>query len=480
MTISDDHADWLEARGLSVELAAKYGIRSQGPRIAVPYLREQQMLYAKAIDPNEKSNTRCLPSGIDQTTLWNLDSLKGAGQVGDLLVITEGEWDALACLQVGEAFVVSLPSGAANTIEGARSKAERVLLEGSGDDRQLHRLLEPFRRVVVMTDCDHDGLLMRRAIIEIIGQDYCYIPEYPHGCKDANDVLRQYGEERLAHVILSSQPVRQPCFEPITHGLHDGPPVQLPVGMPLLDGHLVLSRPEFMIVGGPAGSGKSTVQQIVLINLLANNPGLKASIFHGEGHRSIVTKRFMTWWRHHVDSNTGDPEVQDRRNRWLDDRLSFIRPPQGEMPTFDWLLWAMEVHALHFKRDVLVVDPWNEILHTRDPRKSMTDHIGECIIKMKALASRLNLILIVTHHIAKPKERNAPPTAYDLADSAHWANKADHILLVWRPKNEENSIRLEVAKSKDHELLGRPGYVWASLHGATFDLAAADPPEGYH
>ena len=139
------------------------------------------------------------------------------------------------------------------------------------------------------------------------------------------------------------------------------------------------------------------------------------------------------------------------------DNFALIRPAQDEMPTFDWLLWAMERHALDYGHGVFMVDPWNEIMHDRDVRKSMTDHVGECIIRMKRLADRLGLILIVVHHVAKPKEPGKKPERYSLADSAHWVNKADHVVMVWRDPDEQSKVTINVAKSKDHNLLGAPG-----------------------
>jgi twinkle protein len=474
------HEEYLESRGLDIEMAAKYNIKTKGDRIAIPYMRNGEFRYAKHLDPKKEQYPFCAPKGVEQTEFWNADCLQGNVLPTSMLIVNEGEFDSLSCLQVGEEFVVSLPSGGADTPQGAASKARKAFCAtGDGSDPRLKRSLEQFRRILLMFDHDSTGLAMREAAIDLIGQDYCYIPEYPEGCKDANDVLRIYGPEALAEVIADAKPARSMCYMPLTDGLNEGIPKQFKVGIPLLDKHLVISQPEFMIVGGPAGSGKSTIAQIILINLLRNNPTLRASIFHGEGHKSIVTKRFLAWYRHNMDSYEGGETGRYERDQWLNDRLSFLHVTQGEEPTFDWLLWAMEQHALTYHRNVLVVDPWNEILHTRPSHKTMTDHVGECIIRMKRLATRLNLILIVVHHVTKPGiNRDKPPTMYDLADSAHWANKSDHVLMVSRPSSSENRTLLEVVKSKDHELLGRPGQAWVTLNSEKFQLFTALPPSG--
>jgi hypothetical protein len=42
--ISENHAAWLEARGLDVELAAKYGLESRGNHLAFPYTRKGKVV----------------------------------------------------------------------------------------------------------------------------------------------------------------------------------------------------------------------------------------------------------------------------------------------------------------------------------------------------------------------------------------------------------------------------------------------------
>lgn len=477
--IEQNHMEWLDARGLDQELLTRYGVRSISNRIAIPYARENVAVYAKHIDPLDKSNTRCLPVGVEQITMWNEDSLNEEPSPRDVLVITEGEWDALSCLQAGAKYVVSLPSGAANSLDGCLEKARRALCVQIGEKIVLKGNVERFRRVVLMVDCDHDGRLMLEAMKQIIDEEFCLLPEYPDGCKDANDILRKFGAEVLGHVIDNAAPCGESSYLPFSAGLKMGKPKQYFTGIEFLNNHLVLSEPEFCIVGGPASSGKSTIIQNILVNLLHHNQNLRASVFHGEGHMSIPSKRVATWYRYNINGNTGDPEVQDARDRWMDERLSFICPGGNQMPTFEWLMRAMEKHALQHNRNVLVIDPWNEIIQGKSVNQSTTEYTGECIIRMKRLADRLGLILIVGHHIAKPREPGKPPTKYDLMDSSHWANKADHVVLTWKPEAAANKTRIEVAKSKDHELLGVPGSLWVSLNTPKFQLLQTEPLEGY-
>jgi twinkle protein len=480
--LDEKHAEWIEARGLDVELATRLGVKSIGQRIGIPYTRKGEVAYAKAIHPTDKAATRCIPAGVPQTTLWNEDCLTEEDETRsprDPLIITEGEWDALAVLMTGQRYVVSLPSGADDTDAGCVSKAQKSLCIEKDGKQVLKPQIAKFDRVIVMTDGDKAGLAMRDAIVDIVGANYCYAVRYPVGSKDANDVLEAGGVAFLSEIIEACEPVKSDGFVPLTAGLSEGRPKVIEIGIPALSPHLKVSRPEFLVVGGQAGHGKSTIAQMILFNLLAQNPDLKASIFHGEGHKFFVAARACKFWRYKFDANTGDPEVQDRRNRWLDSRIGFIQPPPGAHSTFEWLLWAMERHALHRRRDVLLIDPWNEILHTRDSRQTVTEYTGNAIIRLKDMAERLGLILIVVHHIAKPKDATRPPNRYDFADSAHWVNKADHAVMCWKYREAQNATRIEIVKSKDHEALGKPGHAWFSLNTERFSLEPRQAPEGY-
>lgn len=461
---------------LDVEVAAKLGVSSRGPGVAFPYIIEGQKLYDKVRDPESKANTRCTPTGVEQTALWNEDCLKGDPQPNDVLIITEGELDAIAVLQVGYRFVVSLPSGAASKPEGCRSKAEKCLtFADKNGDRVLKADIEKFSKVIVLTDGDHDGLLMRKAIVDVIGDDYCWVPRYAEGVKDANDVLMSAGgAAALRAMIEAVDPIKSDGFVDFISAFSKSKRYQpLNCGVQILAPHFRPIRPSLIVIGGRAGQGKSTITQALLFSLLHANESLRASVFHAEGDVHIPIQRSKVFWKgrnlkQHLHFTE---ELKAQRDAWISERLAFIEPPQDEPPTFEWVLWAMERQALHRGRNVFVIDPWNQVVHNFG-RQNKTDYIGECILKMKALAKRLNLILIVAHHTTKASDPREPPTEYDLADSAHWANAADHLLLGWRPRKDVNVTRLEVAKSKDHHVMGRPGVVWV---GMTEGRAGASP-----
>lgn len=478
--LSDSHAEWFTARKLCIETAAEMGANSRGPGIAFNYTIAGKLLYAKVRDPRDKKFTKCVPSGVEQIHLWNQDCLQDEPQPGDSLIITEGEPDAIAVKQLGYQFVVSLPSGAASTLEGCRSKARKCLTIDVDGELTLKPDVAKFKRVIILADGDADGLHMRQAVMEIIGEEYCWLPTYPDSTKDANDVLVEHGSEGLRNMIENARPAKDDGFIDFMSAETIVSPLKpLPCGIPFLEPHFRPVKPSFIVIGGQAGHGKSTITQAILFNLLYANEGLRASIFHAEGDKTIPIQRAKKFWKGKANPLHMSPDKLAERNAWIGDRLAFIAPPQGQAPTFEWLVWAMERQALYRKRNVFVIDPWNQIMLKLPRSGSKTDYIGECIYEMKRLGERYGLIIIVAHHTTKAMDPRTPPSRYDLADSAHWVNAADHLMLGWKPDESENVTRLEIAKSKDHDKMGAPGHVWVGLDAPTFSIQAKIAPRGH-
>ena len=77
----------------------------------------------------------------------------------------------------------------------------------------------------------------------------------------------------------------------------------------------------------------------------------------------------------------------------------------------------------------LLIDPWNEIVKERG-ELSETDFIGQSLQRLKAFGLRYGCNIWICAHPAKPQpikpgEVRQAPGPYEIASSAHWANKTD-------------------------------------------------------
>ena len=115
MTMHERHRAWIEARGIDATLAEKFGLTTtkdtSGYWLTLPYTEGGAVINHKYRQTSEKRHR--MDSGAP-LLLWNADCLKEpkiqSGQAP--LVITEGEWDALAAMTSGFQYAVSVPNGA--------------------------------------------------------------------------------------------------------------------------------------------------------------------------------------------------------------------------------------------------------------------------------------------------------------------------------------------------------------------------------
>ena len=470
----------LEARGLCVDVAAKYGVTERQNQIHIEYRRNGKLAYTK-IRGADARQCRCEPAGVKQETFWNEDCLHDdLPQKLTPLIITEGEPDALAVLQSGYQFVVSLPAGGANTPEGALSKAKAVLLT---EGELLKPEIGKFQKIIVATDGDIVGNLLRDAIVGLIGDEYCYVPTYPAGAKDANDVLHDHGEQAVTDMIEAAVPVFDDGFVDFVTAAETAPKIQTcSTGLPWLDPLFMPAMPSLNVIGGLANVGKSTVVQGVLCHLVANNPNLRVSVFHAEGDVRIPVQRVRRFWKSHFNPTHINEAAQRERERWAKEHFAFVKPPQGQPATFDWLLLAMEMQAFRHQRNVFVLDCWNQIIHHRPKHMTQTEYICEALYKLKNLATRLGLMVFVVHHAKMPDRRrlDEPTTLYELSDSQHWANASDLGVLIWTPKRSSNQRLWLTERSKDFQSMGTPGRRWFSYGFDSGQIMPAPPPPGWN
>ena len=104
MTIHEKHRIWLEGRGIDPALAEKFGIETtrddNGYWLTVPYLENGEVINHKWRQTSEKRHRMDAGAPL---LLWNVDCLNDPEVMnGAPVVITEGEWDALAALAAGQ------------------------------------------------------------------------------------------------------------------------------------------------------------------------------------------------------------------------------------------------------------------------------------------------------------------------------------------------------------------------------------------
>lgn len=452
--ISLKHQEWLEARGISVEVATSMGICSgkrvptgdnpdeyhvvpdeDGKILVYPYLEQGVELNAKYRGPGK----RFWQKAGGKKLLWNRDVLEDPSlQDGFLpLVITEGENDALALITAGYPFVVSVPDGAppARDVKGKLIPVPETTydIDPDNDDKYAFllndwELLSKVKSIVIAADADEPGMRLAKELVRRLDRVRCKFITYPEGCKDINEVLVAHGAKAAVDLIAAAKPYPVSGVYSFSD-LPDEAPIQtVTTGWNSVDQYLMPYTPCFMVVTGLPNHGKST-WTVQLVTQLAMWHGWNVGIASFEMRiKPYVTNQIRnTFLSRRLAAAT--PDARLAPDTFMERRFCFIAPDPEEDVNhdLDWLLDRLATAVIRHGMRVALIDPWNEIDHRRERDETLTEYVGRAIRKLKVFAKRYDVLVIVVAHPDK-SSRNRDPDQIglaDISDSAHWANKAD-------------------------------------------------------
>jgi twinkle protein len=374
--------EFLEGRGISVELAVRYGLRTvslQGEGDEERWVTSEngRVIGYPFIDHGEVVNEKYRPTDAKKfwhmdggkSTFWNADILQSGHAA---LIIVEGIEDALVSIQCGFPFTVSVPNGAPNP--GSRSEISEDATNRFAFFHANIRRLKEIKRFILATDNDTNGRFLASELVRRLGAARCSFVELPENIKDINELLLTQGSEAVARVLNTPKPY------PVRglYKLRDYPPRQeletFSTGWATVDQHALMFPGEFMVITGIPSHGKSAWS----LNLLANLCELhdwRAAIFSPEmGAVPIIRNILRKIKLRGVVGHDCDA--------WIDHNFSFIdADPTGladDDQPFD-LEFILECARDAVLRDgirVLLIDPWNEIEHARKPGESITDYVA--------------------------------------------------------------------------------------------------------
>ncbi len=454
--LSEAHAQWLETdRGLSIDVCSRFGLISKGDEIGFQYNVNGQPRYWK-VRRTDKSAWRIHPAG-QSLVPYNIDDLSETNGRGQTLVITEGEFDAIAVAHCGH-YVISVPNGApAKPGEGDINPLADTGFAYLWVGQKLHPDIAKFDRVVLATDADGPGQVLAQELAIRIGRSKCYVARYPDGCKDSNDVLRIHGVEGLGRCLRDALPIVPDKLVPYGEIPLLKRELGLESGWTCLDPHLRLTFPELITVTGTPGAGKSQWVLSWVANL-ARVHGIKSAILQFEDSPARNKADLLAYARH------WRTKVGNNAEAWVDKHFLCKVPPEADEDedpvTLAWIRDAIEEAATRHGCRVVVLDPWNEIEHAWGRNASETQYTNDALREIKRIARRYQIaIIIVAHPNAGVKGKKLEElTLYDVSGSSAWRNKSDHGIIIYRDDGAEET-QVKIAKCKDYQTMGSPGVV---------------------
>lgn len=466
--ISMDHLAALDAeRGLDGELIAKLGLWTEpapngggSPALAIPFFRCEEIVNVKfrtgIVPGGDKGRVWQMKGGVQ--CFWNEDCLRDDTLTDRPLIITEGEFDAIAALQAGFARTVSVPSGAPD---------QPVPIEHEGPKydflKQAKDLLgiERVKEVILAVDNDEKGSFLLHDLALRLGRFRCKYVTYPwankektHRLKDLNDVLIKYGIKGVQAVINGARWMEVEGIYRMSELPPPPPPKIYDIGFDGIDLHVRLG--DFWITTGIPSHGKTSFVNDLCCRLVQKHKlGVAFASFEQSPQRDHK-RNLRTWRTRKLVMHQNEWELEEA-DKWIDANFSFIVPGDEADVTLDWVLDRCEAAVIQHCVRVIVIDPWNEMDHARANGESLTEYTGRAIKAFKRFAAKFGVLLIVVAHPAKMQRdkdgQYSIPSLYDISDSAHWYNKADAGLVIHRMADY---TVVRVAKSRYHDEIGPP------------------------
>jgi len=426
--------------------------------IAFPFFENGELIYLKyrALPKDHTADPGCRP------ILYGLDFLPAELPV---LIWVEGELDKLSVDET-ELPCVSVPNGA--------NVGQMEYLEYSVD------LIEKVPKHIIAVDNDAAGYNLKQELIRRIGPERCLQIEYPEGCKDANDILMEYGKDRLRKILEYAQSVpiegiykARDLSEKIHNRYFNPAGPGKSTGWYELDRYYTVEPGQITIVTGVPSHGKSEFLDALCVNL-AKGHGWKFAYFSPENfpiedHIVRLMRKFIG--KPYGKGYTGTMNINEAKEatQWADKHFSFFNSPDITF-SINQILDMAKKTIVRDGINGLIIDPWNEVEHTRPANITGTEHISKCLTAIRKFARHNRIhIWVVVHPIKRHKdERKIPPSLYDCEGSAHWYNKTDNGITVFREDvTDDNSpTKILITKIKFRNI-GKPGEIELTYNKAS-------------
>ena len=459
--------DWFAQRGISEEIVARHCITLQtaylpqleeeAPCLVFPYFRQGEVVNLKYRSVEGKHFRQVKDA---KKILYGLDDLKGPAAV-----IVEGECDKLALAVAGITNAVSVPDGAPPA--GSKSSDHKFEYLVNCTEQ-----LSPLKKIVLAVDNDPPGKTLEEELARRLGPERCWRVTWPPGCKDANEVLLQHGAACLRDCITDAKPypldgvftvadLASDVMNLYHEGLHGG----VSTGWPSVDVHYTVRPGELTIVTGIPSHGKSQFLDALTVNLarehewsfgICSPENLPAS-----NHVAKLIEQYSGFpFREGPSKRVPQEEVVTAID-WLHEHFVFIAPE--ESLTIPRLLDTAQRLVARYGIRGLIIDPWNEFEHSRPSGQTETEGISLALTQIRRFARNHGVHVWVVAHPQKLYRREdgsyPVPTPYDISGSAHWRNKADNCLTVWRDENDpDQPVKLYIQKIRFREV-GKVGVV---------------------
>lgn len=235
-------------------------------------------------------------------------------------------------------------------------------------------------------------------------------------------------------------------------------------GWPSVDKFYTVGLGQWTCVTGSPNSGKSEWLDALLVNM-AMRENWKFFIFSPENwplalHHAKIIEKYIGKPFNPGPTKRMDEDDVEAAEEWMRGKFWFAKPSRPDIVSI--VSEAVNCASLsgNYKLGI-VVDPWNQLEHYRPSNMTETEYISQTLSQVIELVRQHNVHLWLVAHPAKMQPdkdgKHRVPTPRDIAGSAHFWNKADNCVTVYRDfTKESNEVEIHVQKCR-FKHIGRIG-----------------------
>ncbi len=464
--------DWFATRGISKQTLQDLWV-TEGPEfmpqtgksentIQFNYFMGDQLINVKYRDGRKNFK---LYKGAEKI-FYNINSIVGY----DSCIIVEGEMDVLAMHEAGIKNVISVPNGAtlnSNNLD---------YLDNCID------YFEDKEKVILAVDADEPGQALKQEFIRRLGAEVCHLVDF-EDCKDANDYLVKYGEDRLKSVIEGAKPVPlegvstlKDIEDELKDFVQNGFKPGFQIGIENFDKIFSTYTSQFITVTGIPSSGKSDFVDQMCVGY-NKNYGWKTAFASPENQPTFLHahKLMRKVWQDMPSAEDIDGDKWNQVADHVNDNFFFI-----DMDKYSLEAVLRKGAELVKRKGIkcLVIDPFNKVRDVNANSDDVNRYTLEYLQKIEVFAKKYDVLVIVVAHPTKMyKDKDGKieePTMYNIKGGGEWYDASYHGLLVHRDY-EAKTVKAKVLKVK-FQNLGENGaeahFKWEYRSGSFLPIAA--------
>lgn len=411
---------YLKGRGFNDDTIKHFRIGADQQTIKFPYFKNGELANIKYRNILDKK--KMWQEKDAEPLLFNRDNIES-----NILVICEGEYDAMALFQYGiEA--VSVPGGASNM----------DWIEREWD------YLESFQHINLCFDQDSAGQEGAAKAASRIGLWRCSLIKLPK--KDANECLRSgISTEDIitcfAHPIdLTPETIVSPdYFEAKIQQLfaQGAAMMGMPTAWEEFDRIIKGWRgSELTVWTGRNGSGKSTILNQVVLDIASKKD--RVCIYSGE----MSPERYLRWAviQHKENGNPSPFAIKDSLD-WMTGKIYILNIT--DMITPDKLLEDFEYAARRYGCKHFIIDSLMKIdLDENDEYNQQKRFVSRLTDFVKTHNAHIHLVA----HPRKSSSDTDEPGKVDVKGSSHITDLAHNVIVLYRTSQEQKEFSAKKGK----------------------------------